>query len=687
MKRLAIVALLAACSAEPSLGKLQAALSVPDGAISFPRTFVGFPTTRELPLANGGRAPLSVELAITGPFRLSSRSLQLAGGERRSVTVTFDPPAAGTHSGTIAVTSGGGAASVSLSGEAEAPPDCPTADACRPARFDPVAGSCVEDRLPEDAACGDACMPRARCVKGSCVGREIGCDDGNACTGDRCTASGCEHVDFSATCPASQDPCSAPVCDPASGCGLAPAPDGIACGSATCTTSHVCQAGRCVTMTTPTGGACGEVTPCREAGVCIEDRCVQPPPHVLEPVWSRSAPRGWEPFFDGVTDAQGDVIWAECSDTSCRLMGMSPGGLSLYPGAMMFTGAPRPPSGALVLAGERLVSTLRPDRLEAFELRGGKPAWSVDLTAALAGSLGNVPAEHLSLEPSGPPVLAGGLVVVALEAWAGALFPERAASIVAGFAMKDGATAFVRRSEGGLAGMVGDGAGGVIVTEVHVGAQGEESGRVVALDLHGKPRWATAAGARPPLAAAGGLVLQGSGEILRTSDGGLQAKLDFEVPLYPEPALLKDRTAFLVGYPRTYCGGAVCTDWNPDLFQRDVEAEPSSSLMHLGTLESWERTAPILESSGKLLFAQSEASGARCERKAWLYELEGANRSFTCELPGSGYTGPTSLRLGRLVLADRCTGTVAAFDVGDRDVAAQGWVTPGGDLARSGQPR
>ena len=90
--------------------------------------------------------------------------------------------------------------------------DCSTADKCAggqcvggPSRCDDgeactkdeCVGAGCKNELTEGLACddGDACSAGDSCVAGKCeAGEDDGCDDGNACTTDRCTEGSCKHT-------------------------------------------------------------------------------------------------------------------------------------------------------------------------------------------------------------------------------------------------------------------------------------------------------------------------------------------------------------------------------------------------------------------------------------------------------------------------------------------------------------
>lgn len=103
------------------------------------------------------------------------------------------------------------------------PPErCPETNPCVTRRW--TGTRCVDTRLPNGTVCfdGNECDGTSRCSLGRCLSDNIplSCDDGNACTSDRCVpGSGCQST----------------------------ATTGNACSDgAQCTVADTCEAGRCV---------------------------------------------------------------------------------------------------------------------------------------------------------------------------------------------------------------------------------------------------------------------------------------------------------------------------------------------------------------------------------------------------------------------------------------------------------
>ncbi len=100
---------------------------------------------------------------------------------------------------------------------------------------EPPEPDCARDEECDD---GSACTTN-RCVGGSCVSASVVCDDGNACTSDSCNpATGCDATAI--RCPDDGDACTVELCDPVTGCGSTP----VECGR-----GETCSAGECVVIT------------------------------------------------------------------------------------------------------------------------------------------------------------------------------------------------------------------------------------------------------------------------------------------------------------------------------------------------------------------------------------------------------------------------------------------------------
>jgi hypothetical protein len=136
------------------------------------------------------------------------------------------------------------------------------------------------------------------------------CDDGNACTTDLCTPSGCTNTAIS--CPADGNPCTAASCNPASGCGQTALADGSACDDGdACTVGDTCQSGACTAGTAAT---------CDDGNVCTDDSC------------NASSGCVFTPVQDGATCNDGDA----CTDNDACWAGTCSGELVCEPDPIVY---------------------------------------------------------------------------------------------------------------------------------------------------------------------------------------------------------------------------------------------------------------------------------------------------------------------------------------------------------------
>jgi hypothetical protein len=142
-------------------------------------------------------------------------------------------------------------------------------DPCVAPICDPASGVCGVP-VADGTACddGNVCTANDACVSGVCTSAPTAggtCDDGDPCTvGDTCTGGACAGA--AKTCPSDGNACTADTCNPADGsCGL-PVGDGGPCD----------DGDLCTTDTTCTGGVCGggtSVTCSDDGDPCTADVC------------------------------------------------------------------------------------------------------------------------------------------------------------------------------------------------------------------------------------------------------------------------------------------------------------------------------------------------------------------------------------------------------------------------------
>ena len=312
-----LLLLLSGCR-DGRLGEIDRQFRASPDTILVPPTWVGDEGTAVVTASNLSRSSLTVSWTLEGGFTTDEHVATLAAGEQRAVTVRFRPQGAGVFSGTMTFDTPVGQAAVRIEATAAQVPSCAPSSECRDSHFDRATGQCVTTEVNEGGACGVAnlCLSNARCVKGACLGVPTNCDDGSVCTADSCNAQlGCLHEATTASCPATNDPCKAPTCDPATGCGVANVADGTPCGSVDCATANICLNGACQAVVPPDGFECSEASPCQGAGHCMNKTCVAPSPAPLSTEFSLTA--AYESRNPGLTDEDGNVYWTEITVPQC----------------------------------------------------------------------------------------------------------------------------------------------------------------------------------------------------------------------------------------------------------------------------------------------------------------------------------------------------------------------------------
>ena len=147
---------------------------------------------------------------------------------------------------------------------------------CLAATCEPATGECGFSPKEGLIACddGDTCTINDVCADGACAGGpQANCFDGNPCTADMCDpATGCYHEDVEGQCDdgnacTTGDQCSEGVC---AATGLVDCDDGNAC------TKDSCQLdGQC--LNAAIDGSCSDGDPCTANDFCQEGLCVPGP--------------------------------------------------------------------------------------------------------------------------------------------------------------------------------------------------------------------------------------------------------------------------------------------------------------------------------------------------------------------------------------------------------------------------
>ncbi|AKU93300.1 hypothetical protein [Vulgatibacter incomptus] len=679
-------ALLGAC-ADPVIVKTEADVRVEPDELVFPDSFVGHPSSRTLRIRNVGRAPTQVSLEIPAPF-FGPDWVDLRAGEIRDIEITFAPSEPGSYDLGLRISSPAKPSEVRLLGQGLPVPNCGEGDECRSIHFDPALG-CVEIDRPEGSACGDACLVGGQCHEGSCVGTARECGETNACTTAFCDPTvGC--VVQAKSCQVSTDFCTASECDPEVGCVLKPANESKVCGPSDCSHTHVCRQGLCTEERSKDRTECGETTPCLAKGYCDRGACVQDRPTVLKTKVTFSAGAGARIHFDGTTNADGDLYWAECGDTCFLARGSSRSGFLLgkepmSAGTTLSRGSKPTGTRALLLAAGRIVSTLKPGWIEAYDSRTVKLAWKLDLAGKVpvpAG--GSVTVAEVSAQ--------GSMIYALVDGWASG------GSHDGGWAVGidlSGNVLWVRSFEGTFSGLVGDDAGRIYFSTQRDHKSSADLAALVSLGATGGERWRQSTSFNPPLAVSGDLLFQGTSEWRKLDDGSALPRLKATVPLYSPSPIFTGKRGYFFGLPVEPCGAEqkdLCSLWElPSLIRFATGEEEPVWGIGVNGAESWWRSEPVLTKKGSLLFADTvEGAGVGCEAKFQLREIEPEEGAevFACELPAGGsYLGATSLHGGRWAVLESCRQIINVYEVEDRELAPKGWVTYRGNPARTGTPR
>jgi len=688
MRPLLLAVSLFAAACDGRLVPIDSKLSVEPGALQFERTLAGHTRTAPLTLINGSRAPVVVHLSSPAPFELEL-DVRLAGGEARTLDVTFAPAQAGTFSAVLHV-SGEAELDAPLSGDAVEAAVCAAASPCRLSTLDAASNTCVESNAPDGTTCrsSNLCLAPGQCLAGACIGSAASCDDGDRCTVDACEPEGgCLHTPVACAQPA--DPCQVARCDAASGCLTEAAADGTSCGPSDCNTARVCLNGACTTQRVPDGFACGEETPCRGRGRCSAGSCALPALGPLAEAWRVTLSEAYD--FRGVTDAAGNLYWVECQyvrDLSpCELVSYTAAGFQRFRSHIPTLSAPVARSTPHLSSHGRVIVASPNASLAAFSEATGALLWTragdslrtlIELAADSAGRV-------LTVEKH-----AGESESWSLNEIAGATGAELSTKPLGGRATGLVLDAHDNRY--------------VSVSPVSMLAI-PQTPQVVSYSSGGAQRWSVAAAGGPPVAVFNGELLHSNGEVRAAADGTVRPGEKRWMPFGTPAPLMSPSARFRwqddLGCGDSDFGGAwqYLEGFTPGVaaprFSWSLHGySPQASEMQLlsdGTALFASTTMPIIDSmvpENAVRLRSVDATGA--ERLSCVI-----GPAFRPEGP-IHYKGATALTSGRWAVVEKayCNSCVAdpqpvlrVFSTPGLSVAATGWTSRRGTPGGTGAPR
>jgi len=151
------------------------------------------------------------------------------------------------------------------------PVSCEDDDPCTIDSCEEATGSCVNGPSPGPCEDGDPCTTGDRCVDGVCLaGEPTRCDDQNPCTAEICTPlSGCQYTNVPAPCD-DEDACTTGDRCVDGGC----VGDAVDCDDGNVCTQDSCRATTGTCGHTPVAGACDDGDVCTEGDACANGQCV-----------------------------------------------------------------------------------------------------------------------------------------------------------------------------------------------------------------------------------------------------------------------------------------------------------------------------------------------------------------------------------------------------------------------------
>ena len=203
--------------------------------INFTDTVLGDNADAVLLVENVGERSIDIALALESQgdapaFRVEDAlTLTLAVGASDSVAVRYVPLTLGEHDAVLTLEAEGQRAEVPLRGRAIPVPPCDDSNECTDDRYDFDQDACVYE--VHERVCGEdnLCLVNARCFMGACVGETVSCAPAQSdCMQPACLPDeGCVTVDIPGACD-DGDPCTEDTCT-LTGCVNPPTMEGTVC--------------------------------------------------------------------------------------------------------------------------------------------------------------------------------------------------------------------------------------------------------------------------------------------------------------------------------------------------------------------------------------------------------------------------------------------------------------------------
>jgi hypothetical protein len=403
----------------------------------------------------------------------------------------------------------------------------------------------------------------------------------------------------------------------------------------------------------------------------------------IQEAWSYQPSNGWRISFPGLLDLEGNLYWGECNGSGvCDLVTSTPEGAIRYrkplPGSQRRKGfAP----GQLAASGGLVISSVEDGIVRAFSGATGAEAWAQDLRDQLCdGTPGQ--ADLLSLQPL--VVGKGGPLFIRAHGNACGTANSQHGHWIVALEASSGALRWKLAFERPISGLIADEEGDLYFeTDLRSSSRWYER-FLISLAPDGRERWRRRKQwSSSPVAAFGGRLFQANREVRRTEDGAPEAQLPLHSPWAGERnafTLVTRDSVYLLGSPDRLCSGSDCAT---RLYRFDGKSERPACAAMISHREGVLLTQPILTAKGSVLFAEGDPLHPR------LREFSAGGEEVRSDwLPSGRYSGSAALVSDRwIAITESPTPRIVAFAVPGTEPNAEGWVTFGGTMGRTGRPR